>query len=83
MDIDKIEQLICDNIRKECKACNGSGIDGIGGGIIEVTHDMAFDAGEPLMEGMQIDNTYPIECEYCGQPIEVVRKTFKGLRYEC
>ena len=44
----------------KCPMCDGSGVNG---GVHYVTHDMALDACEPDMEGMEIEDYE--QCEMC------------------
>jgi hypothetical protein len=49
---------------EDCPNCNNEG-SYMTGGIHYVTRDMALDACEPDMEGMPIDQTEHIQCEFC------------------
>ena len=49
---------------KDCPNCNNEG-EYMTGGICYVSRDMASDACEPDMEGMPIDCTEHIQCEFC------------------
>ena len=60
-------------VRQTCVNCNGTGVAGTGGSMSVVTREMALDAGQPERSGEIIDNTYPIECEYCGRQIAAIR----------
>ena len=58
-------------IRSNCGACGGTGIDHVEGGE-RVTHEMAIDAGMPELEGSMYNPETPVECEYCGRPIDAL-----------